>query len=80
VVDKNEITLSSGKSVYACRGIVGIGPDGATYTGFDGYLGEHCGSLTMAETVEICKMMEKRWKDLREAHTTTTEPPLKSNH
>lgn len=58
------LILSSGRSVYANCGIVGISPDGVVTEGYDGGLdpsGE--GDFTEDERREIAAYMISRWRE-----------------
>jgi hypothetical protein len=75
--DKHTIRLSTGKEIYAHRGIVGISPDLREVTeGYDGGIergyeteedwGDSRYRLTPAERVEIADLMLARWRAYRE--------------
>lgn len=59
----NEIELSTGRTIYANRGIVGIGPDLDLTQGYDGDI--RIGLLTTAERLELVEFVIARWQRLR---------------
>jgi len=77
---KNKLVLSTGRSLYAFYGVIGIGPDLKTFHGFDGgfpeYMYDEEGSLifegtdfampTTEEMLEVCAIMLKRWAEKRD--------------
>jgi len=64
-MDEDEITLSTGKTFYANKGIVGLGTDGDVYGGYDGVVGV---VFTMEERWELAGMMIKRWLEWASQH------------
>jgi hypothetical protein len=64
-VDKCEITFSTGKKVFAYRGIIGLTPCGDVTEGYDGELYPQDSdqpSLTAAECVELANHMTEQWR------------------
>lgn len=55
----NECRLSTGKEFFAYGHILGIGPDGEIYTGYDETLFKN---FTPAERAEVAAVMIERWR------------------
>ena len=82
--DSKGLTFSTGKSVYANRGIIGIcmddkskdselvfyGYDGGLYLPKDDWCDSDC-RLTPAECVELADAMLIRWADFRTQYAQT---------
>ena len=73
--------LSSGRKIYANKGIIGIDPDWGVFEGYDGYIDEAKlgyawldydpaigGRLpfTQAEALELADFMLRRWQEYRD--------------
>ena len=56
-----ELIFSSGKSVYAYAGIIGINGDLETFYGYDGDFPEYEGALSAAEKIELADHMIGLW-------------------
>lgn len=61
-IEPNDVmVLSTGRRLLAVWNVVGIGPDGTAYHGFDGELGEEGPGFTPEERQEIADEMIRRW-------------------
>jgi len=49
------------KEFYAFDQVIGIGPDGHTYTGHDGWFGEG-EKVTQEDEIALAKLMIERWE------------------
>lgn len=58
-IDDDDVTLSTGRTIYANRGIFGLTPDGELTEGCDGGVDAN---LAPAERREIAEMMIARWR------------------
>lgn len=65
--DDEIITFSTGLSVKAFHGIVGIAPDLETYYGYDGGLFEYDYTPTKQERIELADLMIARWQAFKDA-------------
>jgi hypothetical protein len=67
-MDREQIVIpSTGRVLDPCCGVIGIGPDGMLYEGYDGFLSGSCGlddTTTNAEVEELCMMVVSRWRRL----------------
>ena len=58
-IDSDDITLSTGKTVYANRGIIGLDPEGDITYGYDGDFSSD--KLSKEEKMEIADYQVKLW-------------------
>ena len=77
-IDDDEYRLSTGRVLYANRGIIGVNCDLDVFDGYDGHLdGAFMGSygepLTEAEQAELCDFMIDVWQK-RKALVVVREP------
>lgn len=63
-IENSRLIFSTGKSIYAHAGIIGMSTEGETYYGYDGGLDD--GQLTAAERRELAMYMVRRWLDYAE--------------
>jgi len=61
--DYEELFFSSGRGILANCGIVGLGPDGRLYGGYDNPLSNN---LTNVERTELADYMIARWTKFKE--------------
>ena len=78
-IENNEVTFSTGKTRYANRGIIGLGPDMEVSQGYDGifYSGEDeelyrdsADLLSNTDLIELADYMIEQWKTFRSLHET----------
>jgi len=62
--------ILGGKLYYANNGIIGIGPDGATFGGYDDSFG--WSGLTKDEKIELAELMIERWTNYKKAAEEVT--------
>lgn len=65
-IDGDDVTLPSGRVLYANRGVVGLGPDGDLYGGYDGTLPEYDDPLSPSDMRVLALWMSARWAALAE--------------
>jgi hypothetical protein len=66
------ITLEcTGRTIYANSGIIGISPNGGTYTGYDDDVAAE--TFTTEEQVEIANEMIQRWIEFRKMAQATLD-------
>jgi hypothetical protein len=63
-MNRHEIVLN-GKKFSAHCGIIGIGPDGYLYEGYDGGFGEGV-EVTQEDRIALAKLMIERWQQVLE--------------
>ena len=63
-IEGDSVILSSGKKLYANRGIIGLTTDLNITTGYDGGLVEDRGDLTPEDYIEISDYMVSRWLEV----------------
>lgn len=75
IMAEKHLILSTGKSIYCNRGIIGLCPDGWVYEGYDGTILQDGEDefpedfplrLTHAERVELADIMLTRWQEFRQ--------------
>ena len=79
---RHGIKLSSGRSISAIMGIIGISPDLEVFEGYDGYVdwpplegwAAEGNELTADDMCELADMMIDRWQRFRTALTDSKKP------
>ena len=74
-ISGDKIIFSSGLEIYGNGGIIGLGPDGDLFTGYDGSLDywkddELC-QLCQRDKNELAQYMICRWKEV--SHDSSTD-------
>lgn len=66
LIDNGVLYESTGRDEYVYSGIVGLGPDGGVYGGYDDFIG-HFSTLDPQERKELAQFMIDQWTKVRDA-------------